>query len=562
VRLVARFAAVSLFALAAFSATREARAQETWMEQAELRASDAIANGQFGWSVAVSGDTVLIGAPAPSSGGIDTSGAYVFTYDGAGKWLQKQKLTNPLDATTVMGRAVALTGNDAFVAHDDGSITQFSQANGLFLLAGTVLSVPRKTGDVNFIEMVAQGDTLVASGDTIPQGSVRVFNRLSDGDWVKQQDLKPPPEASTDYGWSLALDGDTVIVGDRSVSTAVCNSCGAAFVFTRSQGVWSYQATLAMPNAQTGANFGQGVGIHGDQAVIGATGVFDASAGTSFGAVFTYSRSGGTWSAGSLLPMPSIVIQAGGAIGLTADTSISLVNAVNDPSDMKYHPAPGLWVISASPDPTHPVILQGHNVTSSDWFGQGLAIDGPTIVAGAPNKTRDQIDEGEAYIFRRGTALGQACGQASECPSGFCVDGVCCDQACGYGDGQDCQACSYAHGGTKDGTCGPASTTIVCHDAMGSQCDNDTHCDGIHLTCPADVTKPDNTACTSGVCYGGLCTGEAPPGVDAGIPNPAPLALTSPGSGCAESSGSGDAAIVAIAGAVVGLSFVRRRRRG
>jgi hypothetical protein len=75
--------------------------------------------------------------------------------------------------------------------------------------------------------------------------------------------------------------------------------------------------------------------------------------------------------------------------------------------------------------------------------------------------------------------VGQNCSAASDCPSfGFCVDGVCCNTACGNGDTGDCQACSKAAGALDEGLCGPIVGGTVCRAAVGA-CDKPEQCDGV-----------------------------------------------------------------------------------
>ena len=90
---------------------------------------------------------------------------------------------------------------------------------------------------------------------------------------------------------------------------------------------------------------------------------------------------------------------------------------------------------------------------------------------------------------------GLACAQDAQCQSGFCVDGVCCQSACGGGAGNDCQACSVAAGGSADGVCGAvrADAAVVCRPSAVA-CDVAEVCDGTSLSCPADepsVSEPD-----------------------------------------------------------------------
>jgi uncharacterized protein (TIGR03382 family) len=98
-------------------------------------------------------------------------------------------------------------------------------------------------------------------------------------------------------------------------------------------------------------------------------------------------------------------------------------------------------------------------------------------------------------------ALAAACAADSECGSGFCVDGVCCNQACGGTVLDDCQACSAAAGASANGVCTQLSAT---------------HCDD-HDAC----TRTDT--CSAGVCQGGdPVTCGAPAACHApGVCNPA-----------------------------------------
>ncbi len=96
---------------------------------------------------------------------------------------------------------------------------------------------------------------------------------------------------------------------------------------------------------------------------------------------------------------------------------------------------------------------------------------------------------------------GLACTTGKACVSGFCVDGVCCDVACGGGSTGDCQACSVASGGKVNGTCGPVMAGATCR-ATAGQCDTAETCDGATLTCPTNVFTAKGTTCRGAL---GLC---------------------------------------------------------
>jgi hypothetical protein len=110
-----------------------------------------------------------------------------------------------------------------------------------------------------------------------------------------------------------------------------------------------------------------------------------------------------------------------------------------------------------------------------------------------------------------GVTGGQTCSQNSQCMSGFCADGRCCDSACGGNTITDCQACSVARGSVADGTCTiiPAGLQYICRDyAVRTdipQCDVREYCDGESAACPPDLGQNAGLMCTrmngtTGVC--------------------------------------------------------------
>lgn len=106
---------------------------------------------------------------------------------------------------------------------------------------------------------------------------------------------------------------------------------------------------------------------------------------------------------------------------------------------------------------------------------------------------------------------GQACLLNTECASGACTDGVCCNSSCGGGSDGDCQVCSRAKGAVIDGVCAPVAAGTTCRASSGV-CDVAETCNGLSLACPADVVRPSGTVCraSGGVCDAAeVCTGTS-----------------------------------------------------
>ncbi|MFL5319338.1 MAG: hypothetical protein ACJ790_06745 [Myxococcaceae bacterium] len=160
------------------------------------------------------------------------------------------------------------------------------------------------------------------------------------------------------------------------------------------------------------------------------------------------------------------------------------------------------------------VDLYGTTITSSGvvttpqgapWVANPAQQTDPSLRAVARGKllllyTEPDDDAGVQVGRARGEWIsdlapqGGFCLSAAECKTGFCVDGVCCDTACGGGDAGDCLACSEAMGAPVDGTCVPSGAGTVCR-AAAARCDLPEACDGVATSCPADEWVPDGGVC-------------------------------------------------------------------
>jgi hypothetical protein len=274
-----------------------------WSQQAYIKASNAGAGDNFGASVALSGDTLAVGAALEDSAstGIDgdqddnnesNSGAvYVYTRDAAGAWSQQAyvKASNA-DGGDHFGHSVSISGDTLAV----GAYQEDSAATGI-------------DGD--------QSDE-----NANDAGAVYVFTRDGAGEWSQQAYVKASNTDIRDFfGWAVALDGDTLAVGawfEESAAIGVngdqgdnsADFSGAVYVFTRDAAdAWSQQAYIKASNTEAMDEFGWSVSLSGDTLAVGAraeasaaTGINgdqnDNNAGVS-GAAYVFTRDGaGAWS--------------------------------------------------------------------------------------------------------------------------------------------------------------------------------------------------------------------------------------------------------------------------
>ncbi len=336
-----------------------------WTQQAYLKASNTEASDFFGSSLALSGDTLVVSAPSEDSNATGVGGneadnsasnsgaVYVFTRTG-GVWTQQAYLkASNTEASDFFGHRVALSGDTLVVsalnedsnatgvggnqadnsASNSGAIYVFTRTGGVWTQQAYLKASNAEAGDFFGGTVALSGDTLVvgasnedsnatgiggnqADNSAADSGAVYVFTRTG-GVWTQQAYLKASnTEAGDFFGGTVALSGDTLVVGasnEDSNATGIggnhadnsASNSGAAYVFTRTGGVWTQQAYLKASNTEASDSFGSVLALSGDTLVVGtanedsnATGIggnqADNSASNS-GAAYVFRRTGGLW---------------------------------------------------------------------------------------------------------------------------------------------------------------------------------------------------------------------------------------------------------------------------
>jgi K319-like protein/FG-GAP repeat protein len=361
------------------------RTDSTWSQQAYLKASNANAGDEFGGSVSLSGDTLVVGAVEEDScargiNGDQTSNTcqqsgavYVFTRTGS-TWSQqayvKPSNTDPSNAM-FFGTTVSLSGNTLAV----GAWLERSCATGI-------------NGN--------QVDT-----GCVQSGAAYIFTR-NDNVWTQQAYVKASNTRSLDgFGITVALDDNTLAVGATGEGGA-----GAVYVFTRTAGVWTQQAYVKGSNSSPGDEFGLGLALKDDTLIVGAR--FEDSCATGIngnqaddgcleeGAVYIFSRTNNLWSQVAyvkrIAPGPQPASNFGSTLAF--DGTTLAVSDFDSNCARGFNPSPGtndcghsgaVYLFTRTENSwAQRGYVKASNTDYFDWFGNGLAIGGNTLVAGAP----------------------------------------------------------------------------------------------------------------------------------------------------------------------------------
>ncbi|HEX5500442.1 MAG TPA: FG-GAP repeat protein, partial [Thermomicrobiales bacterium] len=277
----ALLAAASAFAAAAPRNVDPA----VWIEQ-QVNANDGLAGDTFGWPVVVSGTTAFVGADnATVDGNTEQGAVYVFTKTD-GTWTQTQKLTaSDGAANDVFGYSIALDGDTAIIGASnatvggnsgEGAAYVFTRSDGVWTQA-TKLTAADGAANAQFgIAVALEGSTAFVGahhatvGGNNAQGAVYVFGG-SGSDWSQTQKLTASDGAPFDFfGWTIALDGDAALIGAPDADIAGTEDQGAVYVFAQANGTWSQAQKFVANDGGPDDNFGYAVATAGTTALIGA----------------------------------------------------------------------------------------------------------------------------------------------------------------------------------------------------------------------------------------------------------------------------------------------------
>ncbi|MEM7137813.1 MAG: hypothetical protein AAF500_14610 [Myxococcota bacterium] len=415
-----------------YEVTIERDASGEFEQVAFLKGPTAVDGEGFGSSVAASGDRVVVGG---------SDRVVVFRRDDDA-WTRETEIGAPIGSSAGFGRSVAID-RETLVVGEFGAAYVFTYDGSAW--AEQEVLQPGGLDNSFGVAVAVHGDTVVvgASSDSAivgSSGAAYVFVR-SGTQWTEQGLLKASNAGTGDsFGASVAIDGDSIIVGARgedSDSTrvdgaegdnlATASDSGAAYLFARTAADWSQTAYLKATETILQGAFGWSVDIDGDRAVVGAPGGDDGH-----GEAHVFSATDTTWAYAANLRTPnpggddvfgqSVAIDRGNVIigaGGEDSSATGVLPQADDYDDDVADSGAGYVFVQEPGGTTGRFYLKALNAGRSDYLGgeQGMlgtavAISGDTVVVGAPGEDSDATDvdgsggdnsaagSGAAYIFR------------------------------------------------------------------------------------------------------------------------------------------------------------------
>ena len=387
-------------------------AGDTVTEDAYLKAAVPHGGDYFGWSSAIDGDSIIVGAPYESTGAIKSGAAYVFVYNGtSAKWEQQGFLKAPTPgAGDGFGWSVDIDGDRAIVgapfesakASSAGSAYVFVRDESGNWTFDTQLSASDfQSGDQFGTSVAIMGDRIAVGAyleDTagVDAGAAYVFQYNGGTPAWSEQAILHPSSTNPSYGSfgaSVAVATGTIVVG-ASNDSSVASYAGAAYVFVAgaTPGTWDQQAYLTASNAGTWDSFGYAVSISGDTLVVGAPG--EASDGSdpsndslyAAGASYVFSRSGTAWNEDAYLKASTVEYGASFGLSVGIDGNALVAGAAME-NDASFWEGAGYVFTNDGSGWSELDKLRASNAEAIDQFGTSIGISGTKVVAGAPGES-------------------------------------------------------------------------------------------------------------------------------------------------------------------------------
>jgi hypothetical protein len=315
-------------------------------------------------------------------------------------------------AAESFGHSIAITGDTMFAGafRDDtagdnaGAAQVFTRANGHWLHTAELLADDAQPGDFFGFAASASGEAAIigaprADAAGTNGGAAYIFRR-SNGVWTQEAKLVPDDAGAGDqFGCSASLVGDTVLVGAWMANLPGKSRAGVAYIFERDNGAWVQKAKLIASDASANEQFGWVVGLSPPFAHIGAPSD-DNDNGIDAGTAYVYRQEGGQWLQRAKLIAPGG--EAGDQFGsaIAADGLRVLVGAIESDTIAPDAGAAWLYRYDGQGWAVETGLLHS-GAEAGDGAGQAVALSGQLALIGTWMRDEQGVDSGAAVLFTR-----------------------------------------------------------------------------------------------------------------------------------------------------------------
>ena len=394
---------------AGYSITQSLADTINWDDITQLSANDATINNRFGYDVAIDGDTSIVGTRPDDDDETDFGSAYIIVQNQYGDWIEQTKLTADDEAVgSFFGRTVAIDGDTVVVGafgeselgSQAGAAYVFVRSDNNWIQQAKLTADDGAAGDRFGVDVAISGDTVVvgASRDDdngTNSGSAYIFVR-NDNIWTQQAKINADDGNDYDeFGRFIAVESDIVLVG-AVYNNAQGSDSGAVYIYERSDTNWTQQTKLLPDDGSAGDEFGANLSMSGNSLIVGAH--RDNDNGADSGSAYIYIYDGANWNQqAKLLPNDgspndffgwsvSIFddIAVVGALqnnGLGADAGAAYV----------FQRTNNFWSFHSK--------LTAPDGVAGDVFGRSVSISQDMILVGADRKDTNGTNSGSVYFY-------------------------------------------------------------------------------------------------------------------------------------------------------------------
>jgi hypothetical protein len=390
-------------------------------QTAKIKPSDGSADDNFGTSVCIAGNNIVVGSPSDDDNGLQSGSAYIFTKPVSG-WINMTQTAKikPSDGANndIFGCSVSISVDNIVIGANQnknnnirtGSAYIFEKPLGGWVnmtQTSKIISSDGVAQDVFGCSVCNSGNNVMVgaiSNDAIylTSGAVYTYTKPLTG-WINMtENYKILPTLyygaiNYNFGKSVAIDGNYAVVG----APGYYNNRGAAFVLYKNGGTWTTLAKLTVSNGYSNNYFGYSVGISGNTIIVGAYGV-----NNNYGAVYVFTKPVSGWvnmteTAKLTASDAYLDFKFGKTISISGDNVVA-GNEIDD----DYGVSSGSAYIFTKPvsgwvNMTQTAKIFPSDITSSIRFGNSVSISGDDVVVGAYWAYVNGLNPGAAYVFTK-----------------------------------------------------------------------------------------------------------------------------------------------------------------